>query len=303
MSKKSKIELLKNREIDYQKWDSCITNSLNPLIYAESWYLNIVSPGWQALIYGDYDAMLPLPVTKKAFFNFIVQPPFTQQLGIFSKERLSYKEFINIEKKIPYINCIMSYNHMSAPVHQKYYKRTNMVVNLNKGVDALKSEYSKNCKRNVKKASAFNQSVIVEDRNERFITFIKQEFPINLSKKELNILNNIAINSLDKKRSKIIYVQNSKEEILAAALFLFSNKRITFIAGCSSAEGIKQKSMFLLIDYIISKYSGEEILLDFEGSDNYGTARFYKGFGAIIEEYYCVKNRFFEYGMQLRQHR
>src|SRR5258708_37472695 len=84
------IKYLEHKSIDKKKWDDCIANSSNGMVYGSSWFLDIVSPGWNALIDDDYNAVMPLTWRKKYGFHYLHQPFFTQQLGIFS-----------IEKKIP----------------------------------------------------------------------------------------------------------------------------------------------------------------------------------------------------------
>jgi hypothetical protein len=46
--------------------------------------------------------------------------------------------------------------------------------------------------------------------------------------------------------------------------------------------------MFLLIDEFIKKYSEKNLILDFEGSNMEGIARFYQGFGATDCEYLSI---------------
>ena len=52
-------------EIDKEKWDACIRESANGIIYGYSWYLDIVSPGWAGLIEDAYTAVFPLTQRKK----------------------------------------------------------------------------------------------------------------------------------------------------------------------------------------------------------------------------------------------
>ena len=78
------IKLYANNEINKRKWDSCVADSQNGLIYAYAWYLDIVSPNWSALIKEDYKAIFPLPIKKKLGISYISQPLFTQKLGLFS---------------------------------------------------------------------------------------------------------------------------------------------------------------------------------------------------------------------------
>jgi len=65
------IKYLKHNQIDKQKWDSAIENAQNGLAYALSWYLDIVSPNWDALIFGDYEMVMPLIHKKKYTFHIL----------------------------------------------------------------------------------------------------------------------------------------------------------------------------------------------------------------------------------------
>ncbi len=77
------IHYISHKDINKGKWDECIAHSENSLVYAMSWFLDVVSPKWDALIYGDYEAVMPLPVVKRGI-KYISQPVFTQQLGVFA---------------------------------------------------------------------------------------------------------------------------------------------------------------------------------------------------------------------------
>jgi hypothetical protein len=82
-----KIKHLKHPEINRQKWDACIQNACNSLVYAESWYLDIVSPNWEALICGDYEYVMPLPIKRKLGISFLVQPPINAAIGCFFRKQ------------------------------------------------------------------------------------------------------------------------------------------------------------------------------------------------------------------------
>jgi len=86
-----RVKLLQNTEIDFSKWDNCIKNSFKGNIFALSWYLDISSPNWQAMVIGDYESVLPLLVKKKLRFELIYKPQFSGRLGIFSNDLLSPK--------------------------------------------------------------------------------------------------------------------------------------------------------------------------------------------------------------------
>ena len=76
------IKYFLHNKIDLVKWDSCIDQSLNGIVYAKSYYLNNMSPDWNALILGDYEAVMPVTWRKKWQIKYLAQPAFTQQLGL-----------------------------------------------------------------------------------------------------------------------------------------------------------------------------------------------------------------------------
>ena len=83
------IQYLKNKEIDFKKYDACIEAAINSRIYAYSWYLNIVADNWDALVLNDYEAVMPLPWRQKYFIKYIYPPAWTQQLGVFSSAEVN----------------------------------------------------------------------------------------------------------------------------------------------------------------------------------------------------------------------
>mgnify|MGYP006875189819 CR=1 FL=1 len=86
-----RIAYILHKDIDKLKWDACIQKAKNSLLYVHSFYLDIVSSGWDALIAGDYEYVMPLTHRKKLGIAYLAQPAFTQQLGVFSKKKIDYK--------------------------------------------------------------------------------------------------------------------------------------------------------------------------------------------------------------------
>ena len=68
------IHYLEHKDIDKAKWDATVVECGN--IYARSWYLDIVHPGWEALVEDGYFAVMPLTGGKKFGVNYLYQPFF-----------------------------------------------------------------------------------------------------------------------------------------------------------------------------------------------------------------------------------
>src|SRR5690606_31954046 len=95
-------------------WDRCIKNAPNQLIYAWSFYLDIISPGWDALVMGDYEMVMPLTGKKKWGISYLYQPAFTQQSGIFGKhiDANIITKFLNkAATQFPFIEINLNYGN------------------------------------------------------------------------------------------------------------------------------------------------------------------------------------------------
>jgi hypothetical protein len=69
-------------------------------------------------------------------------------------------------------------------------------------------------------------------------------------------------------------------ELYAAAFFMYSNNRFTYLKSGITNEGKKSGAMHFLMDRFIELHAGKGKTLDFGGSSIESVARFYKSFGA-----------------------
>ena len=53
MNAAGNIQYLSHEQIDKAKWDQCIDNASNGLIYAYSFYLDTMADNWDALVLND----------------------------------------------------------------------------------------------------------------------------------------------------------------------------------------------------------------------------------------------------------
>ena len=55
-----KFKYIAHQDIDFERWDRCVSSVEFPQPYGFSWYLNWLSDSWDALVYGDYDVVMPV---------------------------------------------------------------------------------------------------------------------------------------------------------------------------------------------------------------------------------------------------
>lgn len=280
------IKHLKNKDIDFKLWDTIISQSINQLAYAHSWFLDIVSPNWEALVSENYEYIMPLPIKRKYGINYIVQPKLTQQLGIFSKNNIDEYIICEFIKKLPTISFELNLNEQNF--HSKALVAPNYILHLNKTHGEISSNYSKNTKRNIEKAKKLNLEIQSKLSIQEFISFyysVEKKY----TSTEQSLVEQLIKTGILENKITIYSVLSADKKIIAALCLLHSTNRITYLLPASNDEGKASSAMFLLIDTIISENSESLINLDFEGSRIDGISRFYKGFGAKNQEYYIIK--------------
>lgn len=269
------IKLLKHHEIDFKRWDLSISNAKNALPYAYSDFLNVVSPNWEALVTKDFKFLMPLPVKRFLFVKYIVQPPFCQQLGIFSASEIDKDIVKKFQQKIPYPVLTYSFNEWNFV--EKSRQNPNFVLDLSLSKEELFNRFSKNTWRNIAKARKHNLTLDYELSEKDFFDFFRENDKKIGSRfeKQMSVF-----------RGRCYGVRNPWGRLVAAVFCLETKNRLIYLAPVSSEEGKNSSAMFLLVYSLIDFYS--DIILDFEGSRIEGIARFYKGFGAEKRTYYTI---------------
>jgi hypothetical protein len=293
------IRFCKHEEIDKTKWDECIKNANNSLIYGYSWYLDIAAPAWNAIVLGDYHAVMPLPTVKK-YFTVAYQPFFTQQLGIFISAGYELQAgitefFQTIPEDYKYINvCLNEKNDSGAKVNFELKRRNNYLLYLHQSYEQLFKGFSDHNRRNINKSKK-NNLTVSDTNHEHVVKFYidnKGDDTSKVSIVDYERLNNL----LDEanKRGYIICKQVKDEtgnSIACVALYVHQN-RIIYQIGTSNNTGRDLRAMHFLFDRLINEYSEQNMVLDFEGSDIEGIGRFFSGFGALLVPYHrLIANR------------
>lgn len=291
------IKYFEHKQIDKKKWDECIRHSSNGMVYACSWYLDIVSPGWNALIDGDYKTIFPLTWRKKYGIMYLHQPFFTQQLGIFSVENnISEKTVLEFLNSIPdeyrFIEIQLNSQNTCHQSDFKVSERLTHHLHMNKPYEELFKNYSENLKRNIKRAEK-NQLKLIELSNaEDIIQLFRKNKGAeisNLKKKDYDILSQLIQSASQRNLIHIIGAVNRANDICAGAIFLQSNHKYIFLFSATDKLAKETGAMSRIIDSFIRDHAGEKINLDFEGSMDKNLARFYKSFGSKEVVYLQIK--------------
>lgn len=280
------IKYLEHNKIDKRRWDDCINKSFNGNVYALSWYLDIVHPNWNALIENDYERVMPLTSSRKLGISYMFQPFFVQQLGVFSTSQLSQNDvnkFINaIPKQYRLTRYrLNSYNKVdfNSDIIEQH---RNVELDLIYDYQRLYNNYNNNTKRNLAKAESAKVVVNHDVNPETIINLFRANRGKDIkhwSDKEYDRLLELTHTAISHECCFTLGVSDLDGNVIAGAIFMFSHDRIIFLFSGSDEKHKDKHALSMILDNVIREFSETQYTLDFEGSDNEGLARFYKGFG------------------------
>lgn len=281
-----KISYLRHENIDKIKWDRCIDNAHNSLIYAYSFYLDAMSENWDALVMNDYEAVMPLTWNKKFGICYLRQPVFTQQLGIFGNipfHKNVTELFVNKALEI------FSFAEINLNYANEYKaKKCNLILPLNKPFAEIEKYFRKDFVNKIK-----NRDLIYEssDDAESAIQKFKENYDdkIRISSKAYQHWIEACKVIKMKEQLLIRKVNSPNGELLSTGLFLKDSRRIYYVMSSTSPVGRKQQSNYFLLYHLIKEFSGQNLIFDFEGSEIPSIKLFFSKFGAIEQPYSFVK--------------
>src|SRR4030095_16151388 len=148
------IRYLAHHEIDKSKWDRCIKEADNGLIYGYSFYLDHMAKYWDGLVLNDYEVVMPLTWNKKYGIFYLYQPFLCAQLGVFGKNiepKISSAFLKAIPQKFKYWDICLNHHNILPLKDFNIFLRHNFVLRLSRPYEKLYKNYRENIQRNIKK--------------------------------------------------------------------------------------------------------------------------------------------------------
>lgn len=305
-----KIHYLRHSEIDKEKWDAAVDQTVNGQTYAYSWYLDIMAGNWDALVTEDYACIMPLPWNAKWLgIRQIYQPAFIQQLGIYGKtlpdEDLIKKFLASIPAHFRYV--LLQLNEQNALNEARDYSivpRTNMLLDLSEDYETLHRNFRKSfryCIRQAKKKEltfAVNR-VTPAELAKRYRIHINSK--VGLSEKTIIKMTELMQTAVRLEKGNIYSAHFADDSFASGIFFAESHGRISQLFGVSAPAGQQAKAKHYLINEVIRSKAGTKTVYDFEGSEIPAIAKFFRGFSPAEVQYYQIIRDDFPWWVKILQ--
>ncbi len=288
------IQYLQRRQLDIARWDQCVDTAGNGLIYAYSFYLDRMAKNWDALVLNNYEAVMPLTWNRKYGIHYLYQPPFTASLGIFGNSLTPAlaQEFIHaIPKKFRLIEIDLNKDNLYEGTGGQSILRTNYVLSLNRSYEELSAGYRGKVRQDVRRSQQLQNRFKIDIPVEEVIALSKMQMQKILKLSDADYASFSSLYHLLQQRgqARAYGVYAASGELIASGVFFFSHGRACYILAGNHPNGRTLGASHQLIDGFIREQAGQDLLLDFEGSDLRNLAYFFSSFGAVQEIYPALR--------------
>ncbi|RPD46447.1 GNAT family N-acetyltransferase [Hymenobacter sediminis] len=295
--------LLRYPEIDLAAWDACVGSARQVVPYACSWWLQATAGRWDALVVleegtGRYLAVWPLPAKRRPWGKEIYQPPFTQQLGLLTRDEYGesvlqildavrllprYPRFytqLNDGNEVAYSSALQPASGIVVDKRQTYH------LPLTKPYEQLQAAYAPDYRRRLRLNGAVPTPLVVQKvgaAEPLLRLFQETKGPeAGLRHQHYTKLRRLVTVMQERQMLEILEVREPGTEVLlAGALFVRYRTRLIYLFAAASLEGKKAAAPLLLLDDVIQRHAGTPgLILDFEGGMIPSIARFFANFGA-----------------------
>ena len=260
------IRFLKHSEIDPEKWNQAIRNSLSPNVLAEYELLDLLTGDdtWHAVVDDDYKVVMPLPTRQKGVLKYVYTPFFLPQMGMFHGQELpqdKYDLFLGEISK-HYVLADLLMNEQNARNWKKEPTPcfTSFTLSLHLPYNGLYSQFHENTKRNIKRAQNQQSRVTVQEEKVADIIALfrnnrGQGEEVHFRDKDYKRLQRVSDYLLEHNLLEVYGVRTDDNKLAAGALFVKDGKRRWFWFSGRDNTLSKSKPMFLLLDTYIRDHA------------------------------------------------
>ncbi len=304
-------EVLERHQINDEIWNAFIASSPQAAPYGCTWYLDVVWPGWKAIVVTEKDqilAALPFSLSKKHGITYVFNPKFSQYVGLF---------FGTIEKKNATLTFALKKRLVKAVVEALPSEVKVFNVKFSPEFDYPLpfhwAGYELNTRYSYWLDNQADKQVLFKNFEERTRTYINKAVKTGLvvssvedidaivaltNERNTYPLDEVLLKKLwaalhQQKKGTALEVRGADGRLHAGLIYQQFQHKIIHLFSAFDAELGNQGGMSLAIWKSIETAGPEVKIIDFEGSMLEPVENFFRGFGTRPVPYLQIKKNSF----------
>jgi len=287
------IVYLKHSEIDKDQWDACIAASPASKPYAFSWYLDIMSPGWEALVDDDYDSVFPIPARERFGIKYIATPIFLQQLGAFAPDKPAENV---ISEYLDYMPEFYRLVDLCVGQNVRYdgysvTEKINYELDLSHPYDFLYENFDQSCRRNIEKSHRnkvrIDYDMTPSELIDLFIN-MKEKIAGKIKQRDFTRFQALMDYCIRTGKGTISGVRDKNGKIIFGQFILKIGGTVILLFGVNTPESREKRINYYFVNEVIRGSAGRKLILDFAGSSIPSIGTFMSSFGSVNKPYYRI---------------
>jgi hypothetical protein len=287
----AEVRYIRGLELDRSRWDGLMISASNVDVFGSSVFLDTMTEGWDAIICGDYDAVLPLPVRRRFGIQYTYILPFCGPFSVYG-ELPGGISAATMLKAIPRSlrRCDINLWINEPPLGWQAITRFNHRLDLSTDYPAIRSRYQSTCRNILNRGLAFGLQIL---------SGIPVSLQLQMAQKfgglgRTDRLDVLRFETLCQRWSHVsevlsLVISSTDGRVISGAVFLRSAHQLHYLLGWSSPEGKQHNASRHMLDHVIRMHASQPLILDFEGSDIPGVAQFFESFGAVPHPYHLLR--------------
>jgi hypothetical protein len=249
--------------------------------FEQLWVQDALHVNWCYLQNNKGELLLRLPFSRKFLAKAYLQPLFMRELCLLQETQK--KEVLNFLRRRGLLHLNLAGSLLEASNKGVY-----QILKWEQGIEEIRSGYSDNIKRVLKKTTSLQLESINYQAFQDFFVAQKGENLGNLNAAAWQRLSHLFAVAQEKDAA-ICYGAFEQGSLVAVALFFNWNNKLYFMKGTLNAEGKEIGALVFILDAVLEKSTTTHHSLDFIGSNQESIAQFYRKFGAKDAYYQVVK--------------
>jgi hypothetical protein len=295
------LRLLHYSDLDLARWEACVAASPGALPYVQAWWLAATAGRWAAVVelgpQGEYRSLLPLPLTWRPWGWVVIQPLFTQQLGLVLTHESQHRSLADYLALVAnkYSRFYQQLPPAALPALPPSFcaaERLTYHLDLGMPYAALHAGYAADYRRRLRKNHELPLPLQVSagtglaELIELFLTYRGAGYT-GLRPHHYAPLRRLFAALQSRGMAELREVRHPVTgELLAGALFVRHAGGLIYLFAAASPAGRAAGAPILLLDDALRRHAGQlGQVFDFEGGSIPAIGRFFANFGATPVPY------------------
>lgn len=288
----AEVRYIQGCDLDRNRWDELMLTAPNADLYGSSVFLDTMTDAWDAIVYGDYEAVLPLPVRRQFGIRYAYTLPFCGPFSVYGRF-LNEVSIDSMLRAIPQtlIRCDLNLCSTERPPKRwASVERITHQLDLSMDYSLIRNRYQATCKnllnRGLLAGLQLTRSYPVSSQLQMAG---KNNSPGGTDRRDVLRFERLCERWKEMNEVLSLTVSSTDGRILSGGVYLRSARQLHYLLGWSSPEGKLYNASRHMLDYVIRMHAGQQLTLDFEGSDIPGVAQFFESFGAVPHRYQFLR--------------